>query len=227
MLLLLSLASATWMGADAQSCLRFDEAKLAVGLAKAEQLAAGAPAGKVNCSADLTPMMQPCFQATQSWCWATSISELSFYYNASSRAADCSATECSVVSLDLQQQCCPKGSSAKCDFHGAKDTDEIAAVANKFIPGHAFGAVDEPLAEADLAAVLTAGSPLVIAMKWNSGSGGHAMVLGGCRQGTWGAEYAVHDPESRSWSWFTYQLVLKYSMMTWVGAVYDGAAAAA
>ena len=53
------------------------------------------------------------------------------------------------------------------------------------------------------------------------------MVLGGCRPGAFNtAEYAVHDPESKSWQWHPYQMVLNYMSMTWVGAVYDGAAAA-
>ena len=163
--------------------------------------------------------MKPCFQATQAWCWATSISELAFFYNATK--TDCASTECSVVSHDLQQQCCPKGTSVACDWHGARDAEEIARAANTFIPGHNFSAVHEPPSEDELVAVLMAGKPLIIGMQWDHSSGGHAMVLGGCRAGPFGTvEYAIHDPEGKKWEWMDYQMVLKPPMMTWVNAVF-------
>ena len=177
---------------------------------------------KLNCSMDGTTVMQPCFQATQAWCWATSISELAFFYNTTSRTEECAAIECAVVSTDLKQQCCPKGASMKCDWHGARDATEIARTANAFIPGRNFVAVDEPLSEKELVAVLMAGNPLVMGMQWQGSSGGHAKAIGGCRAGAFGSvEYAVHDPESKSWEWHPYQMVLKDGYLTWVNTVYD------
>ena len=224
--LLLAVTSAAPVStSEERTCLRLDAVSTAVAQRQAKVFAAMHSPGQVECSVDLTATIKPCHQATMSWCWATSIAGLGFFYNRTAQTADCAATECSVVSADLKLDCCPAGSSAACDRHGARTMDEVATVANAFIPGHNFSAINKPLDEPTLAAVLSAGKPIVMGMQWKGSSGGHAMVLGGCRKGAFNtAEYAVHDPESKSWSWYGYENVLNHGLLTWVSAVYDGAA---
>lgn len=166
--------------------------------------------------------MPSCRQKTQAWCWATSISELSYFYNRTNATTTCSDIECSVVSSDLDKQCCPVGSSSACDGHGAANVDEVAAVATTFI-GREFVSVHAPLSETELVQLLMAGKPIIMVIRY-SGGGGHVMVIGGCRPPShpWSgsAEYLIHNPEVEGYDASDYHEVLNYGGSKWVATVY-------
>ena len=175
-----------------------------------------------HCSMDLTARMPSCRQKTQAWCWATSISELSYFYNVTNSSTTCAEVECSVVSADLRTQCCPVGSKSVCDGHGAANVEEVAQQATQFI-GRNFIGVEAPLSEAKLVELLMAGQPVIMVIHYSTG-GGHVMVIGGCKppENPWSgtAEYLIHNPEVDGWDPSDFNEVLNYGGSKWVATVY-------
>ena len=78
--------------------IKFDSKKLEHGLSIARQieseavgLASASMATPGNCSVDFRARMKPCEQQGEDWCWATGISEWSYFYNISNMTAECDA----------------------------------------------------------------------------------------------------------------------------------------
>jgi len=73
--------------------IKFDSKKLEHGLSIARQIESQAVgmATPGNCSVDFRARMKPCEQQGEDWCWATGISEWSYFYNISNMTAECDA----------------------------------------------------------------------------------------------------------------------------------------
>lgn len=223
--LLLLLVGLVGIPSASASCLQVSADSAREGLAWNAKLNANlekSSGNGFNCTIDLTPRMPSCKQMTQSWCWATSISEMSYYYNKTSPATNCSAVECSVVGNDLGKDCCPVHSSPACDSHGASGIQEVASVATNFT-GLQFTAVNRPLAEQELADKLMSGHPVIMAIHYPMG-GGHVMVIGGCKpppsKFSGKAQYFVHNPEEEGWDASDYNEVLNYGGASWFATAY-------
>ena len=165
----------------------------------------------MNCSIDLRPRMQvACKQAGADWCWATGLTEFSFFYNASSldRGDNCSSVECSIVSYDLHTQCCPYEAHKGCGADGQSVAD-IVKVANGVMPGEEFRSTNGPLHEADLQAALMSETPIMPIIMWEKG-GGHALMVAGCEASTFATKYYLHDPEYTTWRVVEYMTILNY-----------------
>ena len=112
-----------------------------------------------SCAADLRSTMPTCKQQGADWCWATGLAEFSFYYNVSTGgASNCTAIECAVVSFDHKMNCCPDG-KIRCGGDG-ESVQDIVKVASGFV-GRPFKSRGGPPSEAELVALLQAGTPVM------------------------------------------------------------------
>lgn len=187
-----------------------------------------APRKAPRCDADMRDQLHQCRQATLSWCWATSIGLLAYYYNVSDiGTTPCSTLECEVVGFDLGRQCCPAHADRTCDGHGAKNSREIAQVATNFTR-RPFIAHDQsqpgqpPLSEDAVVAMLSAGHPLLRLVMYTGTGGGHAEVIGGCSSTGLGGSnlYYVMDPMAGRWTEYGWSTLQGNDMETWFSTVY-------
>ena len=172
-----------------------------------------------SCAADFRNSMPACKQQAADWCWATGLSEFSFYYNVSTGGAtNCTAVECAVVSMDFKgKDCCPDG-KIRCGGDG-QTVEKIVADATKFM-GLPFKSRGGPATENDLVALLEAGTPVMPIITWykeGRPAGGHALMVSGCEASSGpfgGVQYFLHDPETSTYQKVSYSRLMYYSVLS-------------
>ena len=178
-----------------------------------------------NCTSDMRPKLPACKQATPFWCWATGITDLHYYYNAS-EARTCKSVECEVTSLQTGTDCCAEHEGARC-FFDAASVKEIAQVAKQYLQRDDMVTHTGPPTEDELITLLEKRVPMMVLFQ-NAQGGGHVELLGGCDphppypNARDQNSYFLHDPMTGYWMNKTYNdLVTGYHIQPpWAYAMY-------
>jgi len=186
----------------------------------------------VNTSDDTSNLlsMPSCYQNCDEWCWATVVTMIIDHYKGEST---CTGTECKVAGHEFGHECCPYKSHAchhsktdkpsQCNHGG---TDSEMADAAKHFTGKEF-TTSGPLSQKHLDEILAV-SPVMVAVSWGPGRGGHALILASHHKK---GHYKLHDPwgwyenKPPSWKSLSYDGVLTYHAPDggsgkWVGSIY-------
>jgi hypothetical protein len=150
--------------------------------------------GNYKSTLNVSYSMSNCDQICSNWCWATSASMCASAFGGGS---NCNANEASVAGHEFHTSC-DSSCSSQCNQGGT--TDEIAD-GIQFLSGHSYS-TGGVLSQSSLDSALQHG-PVVLAVFWTPGSGGHAITISGVS----GGNYKGHDPEG-------YTINVPYSGLT-------------
>ena len=125
----------------------------------------------------MRPKLSVCKQETPFWCWATGITDLDMFYNAS-ETRSCKDIECDVVSQQLGKDCCGSPMAGGC-YTDATTVSQITKMAKLYLERDDVVTHTGPLSEDDHIKLLEQRVPIMVLFQ-NAQGGGHVELHGGC-----------------------------------------------